>query len=165
MKRTLIALSAALAIASSASAYSSFDLGWSSNSFDNYENNKNGVYIGFKFAPYKTHGFFVGLDTDFEAFKVGDSGAYNIGINLLAGYDFTKTLDIPLVLSAGAGYGSTYISDIQERSSDPQYNVSAEFGLSKSFGLGVRYSVKNSNFSTVDTKYTSTSAYILFKWN
>jgi len=141
MKKIITSLTTAAIFSTGAFASGSVQIGGSSNDIGSDTTN-GGFYLGFDRVSIGSNGLLFGADFNINMFRVSNTYAYTMAVDLLAGYTFEKSFDVHLMLKAGAGYSVTHDYQTAHNSWNPQYNLSMEYTLYKGIGLGAKYNTQ-----------------------
>ncbi len=167
MKRKILGLVAAVTLSTGAFAASDLQIGSGSVSIDGMQN-ETSYFVGADGANVvKTgalKGTLIGIGGNINVFSVdtitATGGAYTMAADLLVGYTFKESFNIPLTLKAGIGYGVTRDNIVNKNSWAPQYSASAAFTIYKGIGLGVRYNTTKPTLLGVKRNIKSTIGYL-----
>ena len=161
MRKKLVLFFMAVAFAATTCAASNIEIGGSLNDFGS-DTTENGFYIGLQKTQTLNKGVIVGLGFNVNTFQVQrkevsstlivttSGAAYTMAADLLLGYSLEEGLKIPLIVTAGVGYGVTRDNIVNENSWNPIYSASASLTIYKSLGIGVRYSTTTTELLGVD---------------
>jgi len=154
MKKTLLPLMLVGALASNIFAdegkVGGIQLGADSSSAQNNTKDYSGAYIGLDgFLQIQDYLFLgIGLDSVFlgsTTYQYKTSYSYIMGTQLKLAYSLEKLLNWKANIKAGLGYGVTRFNDTNGWGI--QYEVGVETQIYKSFGIGYKYKVSDTDFA------------------